>query len=296
MNENEKSNLPSEGNPVPTEESNEQVSGIPEESTLPSLDLEDEKEPKEGFTINWFNLFLGVGLFFMMSDNNLLTEDRTIYLYLAVVVVIHELGHVIAGLSFGCSIQEMQVFFISFLSYIPRKHSEGSSWRNITWSLGVLPLGGVTMFKSRKFDAEFNKDDLQARSSEMEMTTATSPYIEDKAAWQRLLISAAGVLFNIATFLIIYFAMPHMSEESYDFFWPFVSWSLMLALLNILPIYPLDGGSIVFALYEIITGKKPAQWFTRTCGWIGFAFIVLFFWVFPEWLSGILHWVFGLLF
>ena len=193
MNENEKNNLPSEGYPLPTGESNEQVSDIPTESTLPSSDFDDEKEPKEGFSFNWFNLFLGVGIFFMMFDNNLLTKDWTIYLYLAVVVVIHELGHVIAGLSFGCSIQEMQVFFISFLSYKPRKDSEGSSWRDITWSLGVLPLGGVTMFKSRKFDAENNKDDLQAGSSEMEMTSATSPYIEDKAAWQRLLISAAGV-------------------------------------------------------------------------------------------------------
>ena len=83
-----------------------------------------------------------------------------------------------------------------------------------------------------------------------------------------------------------------MSVECYDLLWPLISLSLFLAVLNILPIYPLDGGAIVFALYEIITGKKPSPKFTQACGWIGFIFIVLFFWVFPEWLDGILGSVF----
>ena len=128
------------------------------------------------------------------------------------------------------------------------------------------------------------------------MTAATSPYIEDKPAWQRLLISAAGVLFNFATFLILYLAIPIMSNECYDILWPLIAFSLILGLLNILPIYPLDGGAIVFALYEIIAGKKPSPGFTKVCGWIGFIFIVLFFWVFPEWLGNILNGLFKLLF
>jgi hypothetical protein len=52
----------------------------------------------------------------------------------------------------------------------------------------------------------------------------------------------------------------------------------------------------VFAIYEIITGKKPSQAFTQACGWIGMVFIVLFFWVFPEWLDGLLDRVFRLFF
>ncbi|MBR5083965.1 MAG: site-2 protease family protein [Prevotella sp.] len=128
------------------------------------------------------------------------------------------------------------------------------------------------------------------------MTSAASPYIDDKPAWQRLLISAAGVLCNIATFLILYFILPHISSESTNFLWPLIAWSLILAIINILPIYPLDGGAIVFALYEIITGKKPSPTFTNVCGWIGFIFIILFFWVFPEWLGGIIERVFDMLF
>ena len=87
-----------------------------------------------------------------------------------------------------------------------------------------------------------------------------------------------------------------MSVESNSLLWPLTTMSLFLAVLNILPIYPLDGGAIVFALYEIITGKKPSAKFTQICGWIGFAFIVLFFWVFPEWLNSILGKVLGAFF
>ncbi|MBR2233356.1 MAG: site-2 protease family protein [Prevotella sp.] len=111
-----------------------------------------------------------------------------------------------------------------------------------------------------------------------------------------MLISAAGVLFNIATFLIFYFALPFMSVECNELFRPLAGISLLLAILNILPVYPLDGGAIVFAIYEMMTGRKPSPTFTKVCGWIGFVFIVLFFWVFPEWLGGIIDSVLKLFF
>ena len=259
--------------------------------------LNDDNEPQDGFTFNLLNLVLGVAVFvWMTSGSNLLTDDWTFYLYLCIAVIIHELGHVIMGKSFGCFIKEMQVFFLPFISYKNKHASEGSSWRNIKWSLGTLPLGGVTVFKSRESDSFVDGDGIETGHASMELRAAASPYIEDKPAWQRLLISSAGVLFNFATFLILYIALPSMSYEWYSFFRPLAVLSLLIAALNILPIYPLDGGAIVFALFEIITGKKPSPRVTKVCGWIGFIIIVLFFWVFPEWLSGILGRVFGLFF
>ena len=297
MSENEINNLPSENHPFPTEGRDEQMSDRYMEPTPSSPFNNDDKKSQEGFIFKWINLLLGVAIFLGLSNgSDFFTNDWTVHIFLAVVVIIHELGHVIAGKSFGCYIQEMQVFFLSFLSYKPKQKPGGSSWRNITWSLGVLPLGGVTMFKSRESEGENDVDDLNAGRPEMEMTAAASPYIDDKPAWQRLLISAAGVLCNIATFLVLYFILPHISSECFDFLWPLIAWSLILAIINILPIYPLDGGAIVFALYEIITGKKPSPTFTKVCGWIGFIFIILFFWVFPEWLGNIIGRVFDMLF
>lgn len=239
-------------------------------------------EPKDGFTFNWLNLFLGAAICYMMT-NGAITDDWTFYLYLGIAVVIHELGHVIMGKSFGCSIKEMQVFLLPFVSYKPKHLSDGNSWRSIKWSLGTIPLGGVTMFRSRQSIYEGYSGNV-------------SPFIEDKAAWQRMLISAAGVLFNIATFLILYVALPFVSAEWQDIFRPLAGISLLLAVLNILPVYPLDGGAIVFAIYEMITGRKPSPAVTKACGWIGFVFIVLFFWVFPEWLGGIIDAVLKLFF
>ena len=248
MNENELNTHPSENEPQPIEEGNVVV------------------EPQDGITFKWVNLALGVAAYIMLFNGSF---DWEFLLYLAIVVIIHELGHVFMGKTFGCFIREMQVFFFPFVSYKPKPDPNGSSWRDIKWSLGALPLGGVTLF---------------------------SPSIEDKAAWQRLLIYAGGVLFNIATFLLLYFTLPYLPTDCSDWLQPIMILSLVLAVLNILPIYPLDGGAIVFALFEIITGRKPSPTFTRLCGWIGFILIILFFWIFPEWLGGILESVFRAIF
>ena len=90
--------------------------------------------------------------------------------------------------------------------------------------------------------------------------------------------------------------MQFIPGGSYDLLMPLASVSLILGILNIIPIYPLDGGAIVFALFEIITGKKPSSKFTMLCGKIGFIFIIIFFWFFPEWLNRILDIAFGALF
>ena len=47
---------------------------------------------------------------------------------------------------------------------------------------------------------------------------------------------------------------------NWGFFWSFTAmFSVWLAFLNILPIPALDGGHVMFLLYEMITGKAPSQ-------------------------------------
>lgn len=278
------------------EEMKEPISDNQIEPTPSFPGTEEKTAPKDGFTFNGFNLFLGLALLFWFSKGSIITGDWTFYLYLAIAVIIHELGHVIMGKSFGCIIQEMQVFFLCIISYKPREATEGSSWKNIRWSLGALPLGGVTIFKSKASSGDEEIKSEEPENIEKSTDPIISPYIEDKPSWQRMLISAAGVLFNMATFFILYIALPHLPAEYRAAMGPLMSLSLILAVLNILPIYPLDGGAIVFSLYEMITGQKPSDSFTRACSWIGFIIIILFFWVFPEWLDGLLSSVFGLFF
>ncbi|MEI6061606.1 MAG: RIP metalloprotease RseP [Bacteroidota bacterium] len=52
------------------------------------------------------------------------------------------------------------------------------------------------------------------------------------------------------------------SVWDWEAFWGLTAFlSLMLAVLNILPIPALDGGHVMFLLYEIITGRKPSDKF-----------------------------------
>ena len=59
-------------------------------------------------------------------------------------------------------------------------------------------------------------------------------------------------------------SMGKMYEETWNWasFWSLAAlFSVILAFMNILPIPGLDGGHLVFLVYELITGKKPSDKF-----------------------------------
>ena len=51
--------------------------------------------------------------------------------------------------------------------------------------------------------------------------------------------------------------------------------SIMLGVMNLLPIPALDGGHIVFCLYEMITGRKPSDKFLEVAQVIGMILLML---------------------
>ena len=51
--------------------------------------------------------------------------------------------------------------------------------------------------------------------------------------------------------------------------------SIILAFMNILPIPALDGGHVLFLLYEMITGRAPSERFMVVAEYIGFSIIIL---------------------
>jgi regulator of sigma E protease len=50
--------------------------------------------------------------------------------------------------------------------------------------------------------------------------------------------------------------------------------SIILAFFNILPIPALDGGYVLFLLWEIITGKKPSDRFMEIVTTAGFFLLI----------------------
>ena len=58
-------------------------------------------------------------------------------------------------------------------------------------------------------------------------------------------------------------------------FWTLTAFlSMMLAVMNMLPIPALDGGHVMFLLYEIITGREPSQKFMEIAQYIGFFLLI----------------------
>jgi regulator of sigma E protease len=69
------------------------------------------------------------------------------------------------------------------------------------------------------------------------------------------------------------FSMASMFDSSWDWriFWNMTaSLSLLLAFFNLLPIPALDGGYVMFLIYEVITGKVPSDKFMEVVNYIGF--------------------------
>ena len=65
------------------------------------------------------------------------------------------------------------------------------------------------------------------------------------------------------------------TEWNSTFFWSFLAmFSVWLAFINILPIPALDGGHVMFLLYEIISGKKPSQRVMEIGQIIGFIIVM----------------------
>jgi regulator of sigma E protease len=66
------------------------------------------------------------------------------------------------------------------------------------------------------------------------------------------------------------------AEFDWYLFWKMTALlSIILAFMNILPIPALDGGHVLFLLYEMITGRKPSEKFLIWAEYIGIGALVL---------------------
>ncbi|MFH6955976.1 RIP metalloprotease RseP [Flavobacterium aquidurense] len=65
------------------------------------------------------------------------------------------------------------------------------------------------------------------------------------------------------------------STWSWEAFWTITALlSIMLGVMNLLPIPALDGGHVMFLLYEIISGRKPSDKFLENAQVVGFVLLI----------------------
>ena len=66
------------------------------------------------------------------------------------------------------------------------------------------------------------------------------------------------------------------AEWNWLVFWQMTAFlSIILAFMNILPIPALDGGHVLFLLYEMITRRKPSEEFMIRAEYVGFGIVLL---------------------
>ncbi len=80
------------------------------------------------------------------------------------------------------------------------------------------------------------------------------------------------------------------SRWDWRMFWMMTAFlSIILAFMNILPIPALDGGHVLFLLYEMITRRKPSDNFMIVAEYVGFGILILLMIVAN--LNDILRWI-----
>lgn len=128
-------------------------------------------------------------------------------LALSLLVVVHEFGHYIFARIFGIKVEKFYLFFnpwFSIFKWTPKPArkkkvnkdgTERASWRDTTYGLGWLPLGGYVKIAGM-IDESMDKE---------QMALPPKPWeFRSKPAYQRLLVMMAGVIMNFVLAIIIY--------------------------------------------------------------------------------------------
>lgn len=167
-----------------------------------------------------------------------LIKALQLILALVILVTIHEFGHYIFARMFGVKVNRFYLFFnpwFSVLKYDPMKgvlrifsrdddHSLATfqvskpreprpdgkpTWRDTIYGLGWLPLGGYCDIAGMVDETKSSKD----------LASTPQPWeFRSKAAWKRLLVMVAGVLFNFLLAIAIYIGIAvHWGDRTIPF-------------------------------------------------------------------------------
>ena len=142
-----------------------------------------------------------------------LIKTIQVILALAILIIVHELGHFIFAKIFRIRVDKFFLFFdaggFRLLStrtgWFARLFPKAAQWET-EYGIGWLPLGGYCKIAGM-IDESMDTEHLRTEPQPWEFRT--------KPAWQRLLVIAGGVLFNFLFAVIMYSTILGIWGEAY---------------------------------------------------------------------------------
>ncbi len=132
-----------------------------------------------------------------------LLKTLQVILALAILVLIHELGHFAFAKMFKIKVEKFYLFFdvggFALLRFKPKNS-------DTEYGIGWLPLGGYCKIAGM-VDESMDTEALKSEPQPWEFRS--------HPAWQRLLVMIGGVLFNFILAILLYIGVMAVSGESY---------------------------------------------------------------------------------
>jgi regulator of sigma E protease len=138
--------------------------------------------------------------------------------------------------------------------------------------VGILQLPLADLEKLGYYDlADFEYSFLEAIPAGWNKSVKTlTDYMKQL---KKIFNPSTGAYKGLGGFISIGSIFP--SEWSAQAFWEITAFlSIMLGFMNLLPIPALDGGHVVFTLWEMITGRKPGDKFLEYAQVVGFVLLI----------------------
>ncbi|TMM58663.1 RIP metalloprotease RseP [Maribacter algarum] len=138
---------------------------------------------------------------------------------------------------------------------------------------GIYPGGSYPQLEELGYLKIVRKEYTFVESISVGATKFTNELTGYGAQLKKIFTPSTGAYKGLGGFKAIFDIFP--PYWSWESFWGITAFlSIMLAVLNLLPIPALDGGHVMFLLYEMVSGKKPSDKFLEYAQIVGFVLLL----------------------
>ncbi|MBT8309004.1 MAG: RIP metalloprotease RseP [Flavobacteriaceae bacterium] len=142
-----------------------------------------------------------------------------------------------------------------------------------TGRFGIRPTGTLSDIEKVGYYDIVRKDYGFAESWSIGWNKFTGQISSYGTQLKKIFTPSTGAYKGVGGFKAIYDIFP--DSWSWEFFWSITAFlSIMLGVLNLLPIPALDGGHVMFLLYEMVSQRKPSENFLEKAQMVGFFILI----------------------